>query len=424
MNKTTLALLILACGCAAQTTESDPQPIVVQGPSGSAAMPTAEVTDPTAPDPQPALPPGSSSSSVATEPDSTAASMVPTMSSASVEPVATSAPLQPSDASAHPEAGAQGLTDAGVQSLGSDAARPSDPDAGGMPPSTEPPPVSEPFVQKYITGHSGGTAVNIMTRDGQLLWSIDVPDEANDAWLLPSGNVVFAFKTGAREVTIEKEVVWEYNAQGSGETHTCQPLTDGGFLVAESRAGGNGSALHELDSTGTVRLTIPLTGLASGNPHAQFRQVRKTPQGTYLVGLPNPFRTLEIDGAGEVVRTFPLGRFAAVRLANGNTLISGGDAALKVAEFDRDANIVWELRANSLPGYRLVHVPGIQRLANGNTVVTNWGGHSNGFDEPQILEVTPNKQVIWSVKEIDVLGPVSNVHVVDTADDFGAGALR
>ncbi len=298
-----------------------------------------------------------------------------------------------------------------------DAAGAGGANSGGMP-------TVEPFVPKFVTGHSGGSRVTLITREGALLWSIDVGGEANDAWLLPSGNIVFAFKTGAREVTPAKALVWEYKAASNGETHSCQPLEGGGFLVGESRDGGTQSALHELNSSGEIQLTIPLGGLATGNRHAQFRQVRKTPQGTYLVGYGGPARTVEVDQAGKVLRTFPLGQFTAVRLPNGNTLISGGDDPRKVVEYNNSGDVVWELGASSLTGHTLVHVPGIQRLANGNTVVTNWGGHAAGFDQAHILEVTPDKQVVWFFKEPDLTGPVSNVHVVDSAADLGGSALR
>lgn len=92
---------------------------------------------------------------------------------------------------------------------------------------------------------------------------------------------------------------------------------------------------------------------------AIFRQVRKTPQGTYLLGYRSLAATIEVDESRNVLRQFPGGRLAAIRLPNGNTLFSRSDNKPKVMEVDAESNEVWRLGANALPGFQIYNVAGL-----------------------------------------------------------------
>src|SRR5688500_17654923 len=109
------------------------------------------------------------------------------------------------------------------------------------------PPSTGPVAHRFLKGFSGGGAVAIVGQDGKIEWELPVAErEANDAWLMPSGNVLFAFKTGCREVNRAKQTVWEFRAAAGAETHSCQPLPDGNILAGESHPDGT-SRLYELD---------------------------------------------------------------------------------------------------------------------------------------------------------------------------------
>jgi len=175
----------------------------------------------------------------------------------------------------------------------------------------------------------------IVSKDGQIEWQYDVltlGGEANDAWLLPNGNVVFAHKSGARELTPAKEVVWSYAAPAGSEVHSCQPIAGGHYLLGEAHDGGIGQ-LREVDSSGKVLSTVTVNAPSALPAHGQFREVRKTPQGTYLVTYLQIDKAMEFDEQGKPLRTFACGSFVAIRLPDGNTLISCGDAH-RVIEVD------------------------------------------------------------------------------------------
>ena len=61
-------------------------------------------------------------------------------------------------------------------------------------------------------------------------------------------------------------------------------------------------------------------------------------------------------------------------------------------EVDPRGNTVWQVTSEDLPGIRLAFMTGLQRLPNGNTVMTNWLGHGHFGTAPQVIEVTPREE--------------------------------
>jgi hypothetical protein len=279
-------------------------------------------------------------------------------------------------------------------------------------------PVSHRFLSS--TSHEGPIA--IVGKDGALEWSYATgTPESNDAWFLPNGNVVAAVRTGVREVTPAKQIVWEYIAPSDAEVHAVQPLPGDLFLVGESHADGT-SVIYEMDRAKKIAKTIPITGIGSG-VHDQFREVRKTPQGTYITSQQKGGgKAMEFDAQGKLLRTFPCGRFVGIRLPDGNTLISCGDDH-RVVEVDPQNAIVWEVKENDVPGNPLAFASGLQRLANGNTVICNWQGHIDGGTSPQVFEITRDKKVVWEVRDAK-LGWISNIQILDPEAAVNGVSLR
>ena len=63
--------------------------------------------------------------------------------------------------------------------------------------------------------------------------------------------------------------------------------------------------------------------------------------------------------------------------------------------------IVWKIEQNDLPGITLAWVTRVERLANGNTIIGNC--HA-GKDNPQMIEVTADKKVVWTWKDFTSFG--------------------
>ncbi len=282
-----------------------------------------------------------------------------------------------------------------------------------------------PISHRFLNGFSDKGMLAIVNPDGTHVWEYTIGQaEANDAWLLPNGDVVLSFIAGAREITPAKQTVWQYMAPAGAEVHSVQPLPGGLFLVGESHSDGT-SFLYEMDRTTTISHTVKVT--LGGGSHGQFREVRKTPQGTYIIshldGKPQEF-----DANGVLLTTFPCGApgieagFVGIRLPNGNTLIACGDEH-RLIEVDSQNAIVWQVGQNDIPGNKLFFVAGLQRLPNGNTVVCNWPGHAGGSTQPQVFEITRDKKVVWQVRDAS-LGWISNIEILDPAASFNGTVLR
>jgi outer membrane protein assembly factor BamB len=263
---------------------------------------------------------------------------------------------------------------------------------------------------RFVSGISDGGPVALVATDGHIEWQFDVAGEANDAWYLPNGDVVFAYKTGAREVAPDKRVVWSYAAPAGSEIHSCQPLANG-FLLGEAHDGGVGY-LREVDTSGKLQKTVTINVGGALGAHSQFREVRKTAQGTYLVTYLDLGKAREVDADGKLLREFPCGSFVAIRLKDGNTLVSCGDDH-RVIEVDPQGSVVWQVTQQEIPGNQLGFAAGLQRLPNGNTIICNWPGHGGvPANQPQAFELTRDKRVVWQLRN-PALKLVSNLEVID-----------
>jgi hypothetical protein len=152
--------------------------------------------------------------------------------------------------------------------------------------------------------------------------------------------------------------------------------------------------------------------------HGQFRNIRMTKKGTYLIAHLNLGKVIEYDQNWNIILSVDApSAWSVARLKNGNTLISGNQHGY-VKEVNAKGEIVWEINKDDLPGYPLYTVQQVRRLTNGNTVICNWGGSLKKEDWDkvvQLIEVTPDKKVVWALYQWDNpdLGPSSCIQILD-----------
>lgn len=265
----------------------------------------------------------------------------------------------------------------------------------------------------------------------EVVWEREI-QFLHDFALLPSGHVLYQ-ETATRIVEWDPatdRVVFAYDASernrapGDGpiEVHSFGRLPDGTTFVAESGA----RRIAIVDADGRLVHAIPLV-VEQPDPHRDTRLVRPTPSGTFLVAHEGDGVVREYDRDGRVVWSFdvPLERdpapghgpdgygdqvFGAQRLPNGNTLVATGNGH-SVLEVAPDGAIVWRLDQDDLAGVRLGWVTTVQVLENGNLVVANCHG---GEDTPQLLEVTREREVVWSFELRELFGDaLTNAVVVE-----------
>ncbi len=254
-----------------------------------------------------------------------------------------------------------------------------------------------------------------IVRDGKVVWTYTNPKkgEISDCTRLSNGNIIFARQYGASEITPDKEIVWNYDAPPKTEIHTAYPMGKTSVLIMQNGAPAKLLVLRKSDNYIERQIILPTK---SAGTHGQFRHVRPTRAGTFLVAHMDLGKVVEYSSSGKELWSVDApSAWAAVRLKNGNTLISGNESGY-LREVNPSGQIVWELKREDLPEYPIYVVQEVTRLANGNTLINNWTANLPPAKWPgtiQLLEVTPAKKVVWALSDWKDLGPASSTQLLD-----------
>jgi len=255
------------------------------------------------------------------------------------------------------------------------------------------------------------------------------PYVTRDGFVLASGNLLLAVNKskdfpggGIVELTREGKVVFSWKGT-QFEVNSAQDVGGGHIVTTEA---GPKPRLLEIDRGGKTVVEFPLQ-CQSTNPHMETRMTRKLANGNYLAPHLLDFAVREYTPEGKVVNEIKTPAdpkeawpFTAIRLENGNTLINCTHSNM-VIEVDKAGKEVWRLSNADLPTPLLKDPCGGQRLANGNTVITSYG--AGKADEVKMLEVTPEKKVVWLYKS----GLGHGVHefqILTTNGKAEAGAMK
>jgi hypothetical protein len=77
--------------------------------------------------------------------------------------------------------------------------------------------------------------------------------------------------------------------------------------------------------------------------------------------------------------------------------------------------VVWQIIENELPGNPLRFIGGLRMAANGNLIVANWGGHGHIGQQPQVFEVTHDRQkkVVGVIHDDKHFKTISGMFILD-----------
>ena len=280
---------------------------------------------------------------------------------------------------------------------------------------------AEDIRHRLLVADSSSKRIAIIDEQGATEWEAEI-GPLHDLHYLPNGHVLFQ-RNWTELIEVEPsdgKVVWRYDSANSPgnagrriEVHAFQRLDNGLTMIAESGA----SRIIEVDADGNVVHTVALQ-VSKPDAHRDTRLVRKLANGNYLVCHEGDGVVREYSYSGDIVWEFsvPLfGRsaagghgpeawgnqcFTALRLSNGNTLVSTGNGH-SVIEVTPGKDIVWKLTAEDLPGIELAWITTLQVLQNGNIVLDNC--HA-GERNPQLIEVDRNKKIVWQFRDFDRFG--------------------
>jgi len=257
-----------------------------------------------------------------------------------------------------------------------------------------------------------------LVNDGKVIWTFQTGPgyEYDDVWMLSNGNILFTRMQYAAEITPDKKVVWRYdchvpNDANHTEIHTCQPVGLDKVMFVEN---GLPPRLKVINiKTGDVEVNHELAYNPAAGVHGQFRRARVTAQGNYLVSFLNLGYVAEYDKDFKEIWKYPINSpWAALRLKNGNTLITDEKDNL-TREVNAKGETLWEFKCKTdlPPDFQFLSAPqSCTRLANGNTIFTSRGQGGKG---PQLIEVTPDKKVVWVLQDWKTIGDATAVQVLD-----------
>lgn len=271
-----------------------------------------------------------------------------------------------------------------------------------------------------------------VVRKGKIDFQYSIPmysgtglQEFDDVTMLSNGNIVYACMSGAGIITPEKNLIWQYICDPGTETHSCQPIGKDSVLMALNGAVGKVLIINTATNSILNEIVIPTAGK---NPHYQFRHVRWTRNKTIMVGLLTEKKVVEYDLEGkELWSVDASSAWSAIRLKNGNTLISG-DSEGYTREVNIKGEVVWEFSRADAP-FALSNTQTANRLANGNTVICNWiaGKKANEWaGTVQVFEVSPDKKVVWALSSWNNpdLGPATYIQILGEPGNPDAGELQ
>jgi hypothetical protein len=257
--------------------------------------------------------------------------------------------------------------------------------------------------------------------EGEAVWTLDDVGPVHRIQQLPGGNILTQDGwTRIVEVTPSKEIAWEYDAATANgnagrkvEVHAFQRLENGRTMIVENGVG----RIIEVDPQGKIQHELKLQVLRP-NPHSDVRMAYKLKSGNYLVSHEADGRVVEYAPDGSIAWSYDVPLFDrprakghgpeafgnqvfnAVRLEDGNTLIATGNGH-SVLEVTPQQEIVWSLHQHDLPGITLAWITTLETFPNGNILIGNC--HA-GPENPQLIEVTRDKQVVWTFRDFDLLG--------------------
>jgi hypothetical protein len=262
-------------------------------------------------------------------------------------------------------------------------------------------------------GHA--TLLHIDERDQSKNWIMPIGQPAaRDMQLVGGNRILIGHHHGYSEFDITQGRVVKEFAALEGVTAARRQANGHTILAGVNLAGSPGVVVLELDAQDReVHRAI--------FPGDYVRLIRQTDAGTYLMSCNTMIR--EGSREGTYLREFPVAGFyhawKAVRLPNGNLLVSAGYGAFLV-ELDPAGNVVRKFggKEQVAESVRPFFYAMFQWLPNGHIVLANWQGHGPGFGRSgvQLLEFSPAGEIVWQWSKAELISSLQGVLVLDGLD--------
>lgn len=265
-----------------------------------------------------------------------------------------------------------------------------------------------------MSGCSWDKVVIVDKKTSKVEWThqLQKGDDCNDVEITKAGNVLYAYKGGARLVAKSQNILWDFKVEQGQELYTATELPTGEYLLA---ACANPSRIITLNAKGEK---IKEQNFESGitNVHGQFRQILPTKEDTYLIPLMARGEVIELTKSGEVIRRVKVGGnpFSVKVLPNGRWIVSCGDAHKYVVVDPATQSVKDSIMSSDISKVSMLFVAELHPYPNGNVMISNWNGHGKDKTQPLLVEIDSKNRVVWT------LGATENNEKISTFYSFTA----
>jgi hypothetical protein len=304
--------------------------------------------------------------------------------------------------------GGRSAADAG-RDLGTDVA-PTDASAVGHP-------------RRVLLGDEGNQKIHLvdLQNPGKSIWSKAI-STLRDMQLIGGNRLAVSVQTGYIEIDVDTGETKKQFSKLAG-VETIRRLPSGNTVFGGNSDGG--ITLQELDSQDAPVAGHKMT--FTGTNYGPLRLLRRTPQGTFLIGFGAEDSSLaEVNWDKQIVWQMALPNakhtFQAVRLPDNTIAVATGyGAAILVIDY-ATKKVLKTLGGPTQPNATAIHpwfYAGFQILPNGNCVVTNWQNHGAGHGNEgiQLLEYDASGALAWQWKQdATLVSSLFNIIVLDGLD--------
>jgi hypothetical protein len=262
--------------------------------------------------------------------------------------------------------------------------------------------------EKLLIGGSRWGQIAIIDKSTEKIeWSyaLNPGEECNHIALTARNEVLFTYNQGARLITREGEVLWDYKVGNSEKTHTAIRMKSGNYMIAVC---GTPSRIVELNAKGDL-----VNEISINTESANYRQILKTTAGTYLFPYMDKAKVSEVDKNGKVLRSVECGGtpFSVKLIDKRNWLVYCGDSHAFVEIDPKKQQVIKRVETTDLKwSGSLLFVAELIRYKNGNTLIANWNGHSNDKSQPLLVEINTDNQVVWQLAPNPEITNISTVY--------------
>lgn len=257
--------------------------------------------------------------------------------------------------------------------------------------------------------------LHVNEREPARNWRVPIGQpQARDMQLIGGNRILVSHHHGFTEFDIGTGKVMKEFKSFEGVTAARRQLDGHTIIAGVNLDGASGVVILELgpDDQEIHRAVFP------GD---YVRLIRQTNDGTCLMCCNDRIREGSRDG--KYLRQFPVEGFShawkAVRLADGNLLISAGYGAFMV-ELDPSGKILRKFGGKESVS-REVHpffYAMFQLLPSGHVVLANWQGHGEGHGTHgiQLVEFDLRGEIVWQWSQSRLISSLQGVLVLDGLD--------